>query len=296
MNSYPKIFALGTRFIEDIFNDPVEITEKIDGSQFGFGKFNGKLVTRSKGRIFEHPDALFEEAYEQAKRVEYMLPEGYSFYGEYLKKPKHNTLNYKVIPQNHIALYAISDDCGNWCTWNALERWAIDLEFSVVPLLFNGISNPEHVLDIVKNHTSFLGYDHVEGVVVKNYHRSFLLSGQGKIYNIMCGKFVTEQFKEVHFSSWKTEHTKRGQWGTYIDSFRTEARWEKAIQHLRENGTLVNEPKDIGPIIKEIYRDIQEECKEDIKEVLWNLNKEELLKKSIYGFPEWYKERLLKGD
>jgi len=47
---YPKIHALGHRNVINIFADEVEITEKVDGSQFVFGKdMNGKLHIRSRG-------------------------------------------------------------------------------------------------------------------------------------------------------------------------------------------------------------------------------------------------------
>ena len=33
IQAYTKIFAIGTDYIRDIFNEEVEISEKIDGSQ-----------------------------------------------------------------------------------------------------------------------------------------------------------------------------------------------------------------------------------------------------------------------
>lgn len=41
IKAFPKIFALGTQYTEGIFDSEVEITEKIDGSQFNFGKIEG---------------------------------------------------------------------------------------------------------------------------------------------------------------------------------------------------------------------------------------------------------------
>lgn len=31
--AFPKIFSLGTNYIQDIFKEEVEVTEKVDGSQ-----------------------------------------------------------------------------------------------------------------------------------------------------------------------------------------------------------------------------------------------------------------------
>ena len=39
--SYPKIFTLGDRHTQGIFDGEVEITEKIDGSAIAFGMING---------------------------------------------------------------------------------------------------------------------------------------------------------------------------------------------------------------------------------------------------------------
>ncbi len=46
LKAYPKIFALGTRYVETIFDEPVEATEKIDGSQFVFGRIDGEELLR----------------------------------------------------------------------------------------------------------------------------------------------------------------------------------------------------------------------------------------------------------
>jgi len=53
-----------------------------------------------------------------------------------------------------------------------------------------------------------LGGCKVEGVVVKNYAKQFLLGGQPM--PLMMGKFVSENFKEVNQKTWKGEHTGKG--------------------------------------------------------------------------------------
>lgn len=294
MKSYVKIFPVGSRHAEKLFDGPVEITEKVDGSQFGFGKFDGNLVTRSKGRIFDYPDKMFELAYEQAKRVEDSIPEGWSFYGEYLQKPKHNTLEYKEVPKNNIALYAICDEKEEWLSYSVMAQYADAMQFDVVPLLHYGPFNQIACIDIVKNTPSRYGKVMIEGIVVKNYHQNYMFSGSGQIFNVLCGKYVSEAFKEIHNETWADSHKNSNKFDAFKDSFRTEARWLKAMQHLKENGSLLHEPKDIGPLIKEIYKDIKEECEDDIKQFLYNLYIEEITKRAVYGFPEWYKEWLVK--
>ena len=109
---------------------------------------------------------------------------------------------------------------------------------------------------------------------------------------LMMGKFVSENFKEVNQKTWKGEHTGKGKWELFCEAYRTPARWNKAIQHLADIGELENSPRDIGKLIKEIQRDITEEEKQTIMEFLFREFGNEVLRKSIAGFPEYYKEKL----
>jgi hypothetical protein len=163
-----------------------------------------------------------------------------------------------------------------------------------VPKLYSGkINSSEELLKLLETE-SFLGKAKVEGVVVKNYYKQFLLGGQPM--PLMAGKFVSEAFKEVHRATWKQEHTGPGKWEVFVQGYRTEARWAKAVQHLADKGVLANDPRDIGQLIKEVQRDIAEEEKEEIKNFLWQEFGSQLLRRSTAGLPEWYKESLLKNS
>lgn len=110
-SAFPKILHIGNKQISDLFDGVVEITEKVDGSQLGFGKVNGELFVRSKGKEqdLDNPDMMFEKAVEYIKSIEDRLPDNMTFYGEYLNKPKHNTLAYDRTPKNGIALFGVYD-------------------------------------------------------------------------------------------------------------------------------------------------------------------------------------------
>ena len=125
-----------------------------------------------------------------------------------------------------------------------------------------------------------------------NYSKPFLLGGQP--IPVMSGKYVSEQFKEVHRAGWKGEHTGRGKWEIFKDGYKTEARWMKAIQFLRDSGELTESPKDIGKLIKRVMEDIEEEEKEIIKNFLWSEFGKEVLRSAVHGLPEFYKMQLLK--
>ena len=70
-----------------------------------------------------------------------------------------------------------------------------------------------------------------------------------------------------------------------IERYKTPARWEKAIQHLRDDGTLTNSPRDIGLLIKEVRKDIQEECQSEIKEILFRWAWKQVCSKFTGGLP-----------
>jgi len=292
--AYQKIYALGHRLIKDIFEDEVEITEKLDGSQFGFGKVEGETIVRSKGRIIPAPEAadkLFQPAVQHVLGYEVRLPEGFMFYGETLCGPKHNVLAYERVPTNNIALYAIYDQEVGWINaYGSLKTWAEYLDIDVVPLIFQGKITAKEIPALLERE-SYLGKTKIEGVVVKNYVRGFEVGGMP--YEMSVGKFVSGQFKERHT---KKKYKGKSKWEEFMESFQTEARWYKAVQFLREEGLLLGEPKDIGPLMKRVNEDIIEEDKEAILNALWKFFGKDLLRHATRGLPTWYKEKLLKGE
>ena len=294
---FPKILHIGDKQIESLFNDTVEITEKVDGSQIGVGKVDGRLFVRSKGRELDldNPDQMFINAVEYIKTIEDRIPDNMTFYGEYLKKPKHNTLAYDRIPRNHIALFGVY----NYATkefygYDEIQRWADTLGVDAIPLIKRGESSPQEVLDLVKERVSYLGGQNIEGVVVKAY-KPWMFLGQIPL-SVMSGKYVTEAFKEVHTKTWKDENTNKGQLEVLKSQYKSEARWNKAIQHLRDNGTLTGTVKDIGNLIKEVRQDVIEEEKEAIKASLWSIYREKFLRAATEGLPQYYKDKIMMGD
>ena len=297
IHSFPKIFQIGSDFISSIFEGTVSITEKIDGSQFSFGKIDGELYLRSKGQqLFpDNPEKMFSEAIEYVISIQDKIPDNTVYYSEYLKKPNHNILNYERVPKNNLIVFGVSDEKGNFKKdYEAIKKFADTVKLETVAKIYEGkIDNAEQLLKFLETE-SVLGKTKVEGIVVKNYFNPFLLGGQP--IPIMMGKYVSEKFKEVHKEKWGRKFSSKGKWETFKESFKTEARWEKGIQHLRDNGKLENSPRDIGSLIKEIQRDIEEEEKENIKEFLWKEYDQEILRYSTRGFPEFYKEKLLKSN
>lgn len=291
-HSYPSIFNLGHKAIEELFNESVLVEEKVDGSQFSFGMFDGALKCRSKGKelVVDEPEKMFQLAVDTAKRLHAagMLKDGWTYRGEYLQKPKHNTLIYGRAPNHNIILFDINTGHEAYLSYEdkAAEAFRIGLE--IVPKVYEGmVENAEQVKSLLTRE-SILGNTTIEGVVIKNYRRF------GEDKKALMGKLVREEFKELHRVNWKIDNPGQGDLvARLIEEIKTDARWQKAVQHLRERGELTNTPQDIGALMREVKADVEKECKSHIMEVMWKWTWEQVARGVVGGFPEWYKLKLV---
>jgi len=299
IHSFPKIFHIGENYIENLFNGEVEITEKIDGSQWDFGiDKDGQVVRRSKGQDLTFTDIpkMFKLADEQVERISALLIEkglkDIYFYCEFLSKTHHNVMNYERVPKNYLYLFGVMEGQNFVSDFDKLCEYADLLEIERPHLLYKGEVKDIKELEKILEEDSCLGKEKVEGIVVKNYKEPALAGS--RMIPISMGKYVREEFKERHKSEWKGTHTGKGKFELFIGSFKSEARWQKAIQHFAEKGELENAPRDIGNLMKEIKKDIEEEEKENIKNELYKMFVGDITRKATRGFPEYYKEQLLK--
>lgn len=292
ISSYSKIFNIGHPRIAELFDGEVVVEEKIDGSQISFGIINGELNIRSRGADMTHQaPKMFAKGVEQIEKCENSLLDGYIYRGEYLSKPKHNTLVYERTPTNYIIIFDIDrNGQTDYLSYKDKVYEARNLGFECVPMLYQGkIDNFDDFIKLL-DEESILGGTTIEGMVIKNYNR-WTVDGK-----TMMGKFVSEKFKEKHQKDRKGRNFISKDILTIIgETYRTEARWEKAIQHLKERGELTNEPKDIGPLIKEVHQDILEECKDEIAEKLFKWGWKQIYRRFTVGLPEYYKKKLAKG-
>ena len=161
-------------------------------------------------------------------------------------------------------------------------------------MLFKGKLDSHEKIKEFLNTESILGGQKIEGVVIKPTNYDIF----GRDKKVLLAKFVSEDFKEVHQATWKNEHSTSGP-ETIIEklalTYKTKARFNKAVIHLKELNAISNELKDIPIIMTEIQNDVEKECKEDIKQILFNWAWPQLKRKLITNVPEWYKE-LLNGD
>jgi hypothetical protein len=293
---YPKVLTLGSSYTENALIGEVILQEKIDGSQFGFGiNDEGNFVSRSKNVNFLEGvkiPQMFQGAVDYTKSkldvIKRIGKEVY-FYCELVNTPKHNTLNYGRVPRNHLMLFDGLVN-GKWLDRKKLTEVADMIEIELVPELKRGKINIEDIKALLTT-VSCLGKEIIEGVVIKNYQQTIMLGGQ--VFPLFT-KYVREEFKEKNALDWKIR-SPRLALQDWINGFSNEARWRKAIIHLKEKGKLEQSPRDIGALMKLIQEDIEEEEKEDIKNYLYKVFINDIKRTSIKGFPQWYKDKLLEN-
>lgn len=291
-HSYPKIWNIGHANIKEIFLEDVNVEEKIDGSQFSFGIFDGVLKCRSKGVELDlnAPEKMFKKAVETVKSREKFLTNGYTYRGEYLEKPKHNTLAYNRVPTDNIILFDVNTGMEEYMPYEQKKLEAEKIGLEVVPQFFFGKVTDVEQLKAFLEQPSILGGQKIEGFVIKNYARF------DRFKQAMLGKFVSEAFKEIHQGDWRDRNpTPNTILDKLIVQYKTPARWDKAIQHLKERGELENSPKDIGKLLVEVKADLNTECGEEIKQKLLNWAIEQIERGVIAGFPQYYKTKLLES-
>lgn len=295
ISSYGSIYALGHKAVATILDGEVEATEKIDGSQISFGVIDGELSIRSKGQELHlgGDNGMFNLAVTNIECMAGGFVANWVYRGEYLMKPKHNTLKYDRVPFQNIAIYDVERGPGteDFLRWRDRFHEAYRIGFQAVPTLFNGPGLTFERIQEYLELDSVLGGVKIEGVVVKNYN---LFTEDKKVAK---AKFVSPAFKETHQKEWKkTNPVQSDVIQDLIDSLRTEPRWRKSVQHLRDDGRLEGSPRDIGNLIKEAQNDILKEEEDAIKDVLFNHFKGQITRGVVRGLPDWYKEQLALGE
>lgn len=297
IGSYWKSANLGDPKLNGFFSgSKLRVEEKIDGSQFSFAKINGEVMARSRNKMLDLNDVeqMFRPAVEHVLSVNDLLPDNIIFRSETLYKNRHNGLTYSRVPCNHICVF----DAENAVSGETLSRDMVrDLANAIlvdsVPL-FDEIEDAEQInlydyLAKFLERESYLGGAKIEGVVIKR------LSSPMYYYDRpLFAKLVSKDFRELQQKTWTKDNPKSGDAvEMLVEELTTPQRFRKAVQHLSEGGKITGELKDIGPLIAEVRRDIEEECAEYIKTRL-----HEILGKKISigvgrAVPSWYKADLL---
>jgi len=277
---YPKIYNLGHKDVQDILLYDVEITEKVDGSQFSFTTIDDKLHCYSKNTELDinNPTKMFKKAVDYAKSLK-MDFTGTKFFCEYVMSEKHNRIRYDKVPKNNLVLFAVLNK-GIWTkSYEYLKMYATSIHIDVVPMLRFGKITVKEIQELAEKE-SFLGGAKMEGVVIKDYaHESF-------------AKYVRPAFREViQIKKVKSVSSM----DNLVKKYATKARYEKAYQHLRDAGELKGDYTDIGKLVVEVSKDIGIECKDEIMKLLWQSYGKTIIKGASKGIVNWYKNKLLEN-
>lgn len=309
--SYPKVYNIGHPGLADLFANPetlVTVEEKLDGSQISFGVDHemGILTIRSKNAHINpfDPPKLFGLAVRSIveKHEAGLLPRGVVFRGEAICSRRHNRLQYDRFPEEGVVLFdaEITDLEGmvRHAQRPELEELGQGIGMEVVKA--HAVMSLQELLGEDMNAAlqrllgipSMLGGKFSEGVVIKA-HSLFGLDGK-----FLAGKYVRPEFRELNNETWKVGARGVGLgWenpfsAAVLTRVNRAARWEKALQALRERGVLQGEMRDIPALMEEISRDGHEELMPVIEEMARKAWKS-VGKGLTRGMPEWYKERLV---
>ena len=304
ISSYPKVYNLGhpalRKWIEAVkpMSSQLEvfIQEKYDGSQFSFSKQDDDTVVyRSKRKQLypETADKLFKKTIESIEATKPFLNEGWVYRGEAFYSNKHNTKQYKRAPKGNLVLFDIEMPDQTMAHPSVIVSEAYRLDLECAKVLHRGNWPRVDFQDVLLEMESSLGGTRIEGFVIKPLgtdNTFYDISGK-----VLLAKYVSEEFKEEH----RGKHTVKNSSDPVFDlgrAYGTEARWNKQIQALKEDGLWTSSPKDIGPLLKRVNDDIENECQEPIKDKLYNMYRKKILKGATYKLPQWYKDKLRKDQ
>lgn len=312
MDIYHKISQSYHDESNGIYDGYIIIEEKIDGSQLRIEILpDGMITVGSHHQDGITVDSMFKLGVEHANRIfaNYKPEVKMTVFCEFLAKPKQNSIPYANTPLNNMILFDVKRDT-LYLDRPQKELFAKQHGLEIVPLFWSGQGSEvvkkddpdtmnEAFRDELLKKPSILGhqggFDRIEGVVVKNYEKMYdterYRQYERSSHPFMSIKIVNDAFKEKN----KEENpTAKENLEKLKKSYRTKARYDKAIQHLNEKGILVGRIEDLKHLIPEIKRDLIEEEKDFIKEALWQLYSQEIIGYAVKGMPEHYKEHLNK--
>lgn len=275
MFKYPKILHIGAPLVETIFFNEVEITEKVDGSQCRIELTEDSVMVGSKNQgVADY--GMFEIAHDQGKRIHEetdwrTLGSEVTLFCEFLEKPKHNTIKYDRVPRNHLYLFgAMVGSTHDHMVTGGLIEIAEHLEIDPPNVISNGRIESVEELKELMTHESYLGGSLVEGVVAKNYSRTYdplQVHSQAYVGYPMAAKYVRDDFTRSNAKQWNTLSRKKGV-DSLVDMFFVEARFRKTIQHLCDEGSIEYQKKDLKYLIPEFFDDLMDEKKEEMTRMI----------------------------
>ena len=292
----PKVKALGQDRSHQALSmaGSYRIDEKIDGSQFTFGKnTDGQVWARSKTRYLDlvNPDKMFAQGVAEVLKAEARLVPGWTYVGEYLQKAKHNVLCYSRVPLNHVVVFDVVDNDGLFLPYHQLVEHVAFLK-AFEPVACQADVNWATVVGFIASVNEPIDRSQLGGV-----SEGIVIKAGDHVSTRIIAKIVADRFHEV-----KTDRTERSQKNPDNDlgialanKYCPAARFQKAVQRLRENGQASGDMTDIPKLRAELVSDLEGECMELIKDELYKKFRKGILQNSLKPLADWYTQ-LLQND
>ncbi|WP_405101630.1 RNA ligase family protein [Oceanobacillus sp. FSL H7-0719] len=274
MKKYSKIIRHGKNgthlTIEG--NPEVIVMEKLDGANASFGLIEGELKCFSRNKELNENDGLrgFREWVLKNINADELLPNAI-YFGEWLVK---HTINYPKDAYHQFYLFDIySTLYDKYNSFDLVEMESERLNLKLAPVFYKGeFQSLDHVNSFVGK--SAIGEDG-EGIVVKNY------SYVDKHGNQIFTKIVSDSFAEKKDVKKQKLPSNANELDNFIDTYLTNARVEKMIYKLVDNG-VINEDfgiEDTGTILKNSGSLIVDDILEEEMDSLLKIVKRKISKK-----------------
>ena len=260
--------------------DIISITEKIDGANSSFCVDDNELgiscySRRQKLDPSNRLRGFYDFILDVIVPMKDKLNPNYRYYGEWCCS---HTVQYKPEAYKKFYLFSIWDEeADRYLSDEIVKSEADRLGLTLIPYLYQGeYISYEHLMSFVGKSDLTLEPNTGEGVVVKNV--SYLDRFNRQIFV----KLVSEKFSEVVKQKPPKDPTVNNEFRDLIRSVLTEARVEKLINKLVDEGVLKEDYaiEDMGIILKNLGNRVFEDIMKEESDLLKNYE-EQNIKRAI---------------
>eukprot|EP01090_Pellita_catalonica_P020012 TRINITY_DN696_c0_g1_i1.p2 TRINITY_DN696_c0_g1~~TRINITY_DN696_c0_g1_i1.p2 ORF type:complete len:337 (-),score=60.06 TRINITY_DN696_c0_g1_i1:2034-3044(-) len=305
---------------EPLFEGNWIVEEKIDGSQLSFAwdsaaqtvLFRNKNSASFLSGEAPYLNKTFGKTMASLLPIGSLLNSDYVYHGEAMRSSRHNRLLYQRAPRRYFILFDIKDkQTGHYLSYEekCKEAKRLDLEIPSLYLEGAGIDSAERAIAKIMamiekgDLESALG-GNPEGIVIKNYTNVKNETGRPPMLKSVRTEFkeaVARKFTSAEKRFKITPSTTVAELCQYMGGcYNTEARWQKAVQHLDETGQLHATEgemkafgKDVKLLVQELDRDLFKEYEEEIKVDLLSELFPRIAAEGRKGFTAFYRQLCL---
>lgn len=259
MERIPDLGKRGTRSLLERGRNCV-VEEKIDGAQLTFEVREGQLVAGSRRHVLDPTRAprRFRAVLSELRPATERMTPGLIYRAEVVAQPQAVTLAYERPARGLAVLFDVNRPDGSFLDPDARLVEAERLGMDCVPVLHAGEVTPALLTQLIATSTPLLGGERIEGVVVKA--ADDLSAGR------LMGKFVADDFREVHVADWSGDTDPRSMVQSLAFSVSTPARFRKMVAAMAEDGVLTGTRSDIGEFCRRTIANVAEEEGEELRE------------------------------